>query len=323
VAEAEEQPFRPAWVVVLTWNGREVVRACLDSLRPAIESGHRVVVVDNGSADGTADLVRTAFPSLELIETGANLGFAAGNNVGIRHALAKGAELVVLLNQDATVAPDCIDELVAASARHPDAGTVSAKVYEMREPERLWFAGATFTTRTGRSRHVGQGEIDRGQFDREREIDRGCACAMLLTRRMLDEVGLLDEELFLYCEEIDLALRERKRGFLDLLAPRAHAWHRIANCADMPRRSDRYYYQTRNLLHLLDRDAPLRGELQRLTRRVSVMLEMLAELRAERAGRGSALRGIFDGSRDAARGRLGERPRSGSRGASHKNRDRR
>lgn len=313
MAEEESLPFCPAWVVVLTWNGREVVEACLDSLRPAIDRGHRVVVVDNGSTDGTADRVRSAFPSLELIENGANLGFAAGNNVGIRHALALGAEHVVLLNQDATVAPDCIDELVAASRRHPDAGTVSAKIFEMREPERLWFAGATFSTRTGRSRHVGQGEIDRGQFDREREIDRGCACAMLLRRKMLDAVGLLDEELFLYGEEIDLALRERKRGFHDLFAPRARAWHRISHLPGEKRRLEQFYYQSRNLLYLLERENPSRGPIGRVRRRARVAVEMLAGAAGRRL---SALRLILRGLEDAARGRRGARDRTSATAAS-------
>lgn len=315
MAEAELRQFHPAWVIVLTWNGREVVQACLESLRPAIDGGHRVVVVDNGSTDETAVLVRSGFPSLELIENGINLGFAAGNNVGIRHALGQGADHIILLNQDATVASDCIDELVAASRRHPDAGTVSAKVFQTCEPERLWFAGATFSTRTGRSLHVGQGEIDRGQFDREREIDRGCACAMLLTRRMLERVGFLDEELFLYGEEIDLALRERREGFVDLFAPAARAWHRISLAPVEGQHLEQFYYQTRNLLYLLERESPSPGAIGRARRRARVAVEMLAGLRGAAGNRWSALRLVLAGLEDAARGRRGSRPRASSTAA--------
>jgi GT2 family glycosyltransferase len=302
---AESSSPATAWLIVLTWNGREVVEACLDSLRPALARGHRVVVVDNGSRDGTAELVRREFPAIERIENSANLGFAAGNNVGIRYALARGAENVVLVNQDAILAPDCVDELVAAARRHPEAGTVSAKVLYLKEPRTLWFAGATFSTHTGRSRHVGQGELDAGQHDREREIDRGCACAMLLTRRMFEKVGLFDEELFLFGEEIDLALRARRLGFTDQFAPRARAWHHVSYSTKDWGSWPRTFYLSRNLLFLVHREALALPAWRRWTRVFATLSGRVAEALVSSSPFSQCV-AVAKGARDFAFGRRGE-----------------
>ena len=109
--------------VVLSWNGREDTLACLESLR-----GVETIVVDNGSADGSADAVAERFPDVELIRAGVNLGFAGGNNVGIRRALDRGADWVVLVNNDATVADDLVAAVVAAAGRQPGAGALAGTV---------------------------------------------------------------------------------------------------------------------------------------------------------------------------------------------------
>src|ERR1700719_4154792 len=136
-------------VVVLSWNGREDTLACLRSLAALAAPEPLVIVVDNGSSDGTAEAVRTAFPGVELIETGANLGFAGGNNAGITRALERGASHLLVLNNDIEVEPGFLNALVEEAARRPDAGALCSLIQFADPPGLIWFAGASFDPRSG------------------------------------------------------------------------------------------------------------------------------------------------------------------------------
>ena len=154
--------------VVLSWNGREDTLTCLESLR-----GIETVCVDNGSSDGSADAVADRFPEVELIRSGVNLGFTGGNNVGIRRALDRDADWVLLLNNDAFVEPGFAAALAAAAGRHPDAGVLACKVYVTQPPDVLWYAGGSFNPLLGYSGRVrGAGRRDLGSFDEEIDVDR-------------------------------------------------------------------------------------------------------------------------------------------------------
>ena len=134
-----------SWAVcVLNWNGREDTLRCLASLR-----GARVIVADNGSTDGSVEAIRAAFPDVELVENGANLGFSGGNNAAIRRALERGAEWVVLLNNDAEAEPGLLAALQAAAARHPRAGVLAGKL--LYPDGRVQWAGQRVGLRTGYS----------------------------------------------------------------------------------------------------------------------------------------------------------------------------
>ena len=190
--------------VVLSYNGREDTLAALESLR-----GIGTVVVDNGSTDGSAEAVAAGFPDVELVRTGVNLGFAGGNNVGIRRALDRGADWVLLLNNDATVEPGLVEALAAAAEARPDAGVLACKVL-FADSDRLWYAGAEFDSVTGRSRHEGFGEPD--EPGTLRDTRRATGAAMAVSRAAIDAAGLLDEELFLYAEDLEWSLRIRRAG---------------------------------------------------------------------------------------------------------------
>src|SRR5712691_2717467 len=148
-------------VVVLTWNGEDDTLACLASLGRVEYDNLSVVVVDNGSADRTVLRVRTEFPEVAVLETGANLGFAAGNNVGIQHALDRGAEYVFLLNNDTEVDPELIRHLVDAAEPDASAGVLGPKVFFFSHRDRLWYAGGWVQRWAGASGHIGLGELDR------------------------------------------------------------------------------------------------------------------------------------------------------------------
>jgi GT2 family glycosyltransferase len=287
--------------IVLSWNGREDTLACLESLR-----GVETIVVDNGSEDGSADAVAERFPEVELIRAGVNLGFAAGNNVGIRRALDLGADWVVLVNNDATVADDLVAAIAAAAARHPGAGALAGKVYVAEPPDVLWYAGGSFEPRIGYSGRVrGAGERDDGSHDAEIDVDWGTGALLAVSREAVAKVGLLDEELFAYMEDVDWCLRIRDAGLRVVFAPGVRAWHRVSASTGGAASTTSLYYHCRNTLAVCERRRPLTRGHTGARRTIVVATHLAQALRhpTRRAAAGAVLRGW----RDYRRGRMGRR----------------
>jgi GT2 family glycosyltransferase len=223
-------PTSPAVaVIVLTWNGKDLTLDCLRSLDAVTTAGVRVYLVDNGSTDDTVAAVRRlAHDRVTTIENGANLGFAAGNNAGIRRALADGADFILLLNNDTLVDPAFVDELLAEMRATPDAGIAAPKIYFADPPDRIWFAGGGVSLWRGVAWHIGIREVDRGQYDTARDIGYASGCALLARREVFERVGLLDEGYRAYFEDADLCMRARRAGFRARYCPRARVWHRVS-----------------------------------------------------------------------------------------------
>jgi len=297
------------WIVVLSWDGREDTLACLESLRRLTSHDVATVCVDNGSADGTAAAVRTAFPEVTVIENERNLGFAGGNNVGIRHALAHGAEWVVLLNNDATLAPDAIERLRGAAARRPDAGVLGGKVLfdDVGAPERVWFAGQRVSLALGYSgRPRGHGRPDGPAYREERETDRVVGAFMGVSRAAIEAAGVLDDALFLYVEDVDWCVRIRRAGFAVWLVPDAVARHRVsASSGGEGASPTALYYGVRNTVFVCERHRPLPRGLAGLRRAAIAATFGLHALRSPH--RRKLLRAVREGYADARAGRLGER----------------
>jgi GT2 family glycosyltransferase len=280
--------------VVLSWNGREDTLAALESLR-----GIPTVVVDNGSTDGSADAVAERFPDVELIRAGVNLGFAGGNNVGIRRALDRGADWVLLLNNDAAVEPGLVEALEAAAESRPDAGVLACKVL-FADSDRLWYAGASFDALLGRSRHHGFGGPDEpGALT---DTDRATGAAMAVSRAAIDAAGLLDEELFLYAEDLEWCLRIGEAGFAVVYVPAARVRHRVSAATGGAGSPATSYYETRNVLAVVERHRPLPRGLTGARRAVVVAPRIL-----QAARRPSSAWAAVRGWRDYRRGRMGRR----------------
>jgi GT2 family glycosyltransferase len=285
------------YIILLTWNRWEDTEACLQSLLPVVNGHIRVLVVDNGSTDGTPENIRRRFPRFEVQENGINLGFPAGNNVGIRHALAEGADYVILLNNDTVVDRGFAEELVAAAQRNPLAGMISSLIFFHDRPSVVWFAGGGISTWTGRSRHAGYLQSTRGQVTRDVPIDRPCACSLLVTRRFLESVGLMRETLFLYGEEIDWMLRARRHGFRCFLATRSKVWHKVSSSTKLSPQPVFLYYSTRNMLAVLRDEAPKGRILGRIRDFIVLMVFLGAVFRLDVAWEGgirNVLRGYHD-----------------------------
>jgi len=216
-------------VIILTWNGEDLTLDCLRSLAPVATPNLRVVVVDNGSTDDTVAAIRALGDArVTIIENGTNLGFAAGNNAGIRRALDHGADFILLLNNDTVVDPAFVDELLAAMGREPDIGIAGPKIYYLEPRDRIWFAGGEVSLWRGTARHIGIREADRGQHDAARDVDYVSGCALFARREVFDRIGMLDAGYRAYFEDADLCARAERAGFRIRYVPTARVWHRIS-----------------------------------------------------------------------------------------------
>jgi GT2 family glycosyltransferase len=220
-----ETPIPAVCVVVVNWNRKDLLRACLDSLARQSHSSYEIVVVDNGSTDGSQDFLRRlalSYPvPLRLIANQENRGFCAANNQGFA---ASRSEFVALLNNDAEAVPCWLAELEAAIRKTPRTGMVASKILVYEDPSRIDKAGHLIYP-DGQNRGRGSGQVDRGQFDRAEETLWPDGCAAMYRRAMLDEIGGFDEEFFAYADDAELGLRGRIAGWSCMYAPGAAVRH--------------------------------------------------------------------------------------------------
>lgn len=241
-------------VIVLTWNQHELTLDCLDSLSALDYPADRiqVIVVDNGSTDGTVGAIYERYASVIVLENGENLGFAEGNNVGIRQALKGNADYIMLLNNDTAVDPSMLNELLAVIEADPGVGIVGPKMLYFDEPDRIWCAGNKFDWHSGESVRLQAEEPDLGAEtpateELPREADFITACAICLRRQVIEEIGLLDPRFFIYYEETDWCMRARAAGWKILYVPRARMWHKVSAAMGTTSPATAYY-MSRNVL---------------------------------------------------------------------------
>lgn len=225
--KSRPQPPPLVYAVTLTWNQREDTLTCLKSLSQMTYPNFRLLLVDNGSTDGTVPAVRAAALQVEIICNQSNLGFSGGFNVGLRHALAHGAEFVFMVNNDTYVAPDVLNELMDYTT-DPQVGILSPKIYSADEPNRIWSLGGKRNWWNYEMLSSADGQPDNGQWEQPMEQDYLIGCAFLLKRSLLETVGLFDEANFnpIYYEDSDLCFRARQAGFRLLLVPSGRMWHK-------------------------------------------------------------------------------------------------
>lgn len=292
-----------AHIIVVNWNGREDTLSCLESLGKLEGGPYKIIIVDNGSTDGSAKAIRIRFPDVSILEAGRNLGFAGGVNLGLRRAISDGASRLILLNNDTIVDKGFATELLKA-ADVTGAGIICSKVYFYDRSDVIWYAGAWFCNLLGYGRHRGFGQKDTGQFDRVEETPRPSACAMLVTAELCDKIGLMDERYFCYCEDMDWGMRARKAGFKVVYAPGSRVWHKVSASSGGVSTGRSLYYSTRNTLYCLDKNSPLPLPLKQL-RWLSVAIFALMSI----ATMGVSLSGahyVLKGFGDYINGRFGE-----------------
>jgi GT2 family glycosyltransferase len=293
--------------IVLSWNGRESTLACLRSVERVTYRPFSVLVVDNGSSDGSADAVAAEHPDISVLRLAENLGFAGGMNAGIRAAFAAGADAVLMLNNDMEVEPGFVEPLVEALTADPATGAACAQILFAGEPRRIWYAGAAFNPRRGHhGRLTGYGGPPLPRSTPAYETDRACGGAMMWTAATFQQVGAFDDALFAYSEDTDWSLRACGAGLRILVVPASIVHHAVSSSSGGESSPATLYYNVRNSLVVAERWAPL-GRVGTWLRRSETVAAHAAQALLSRR-RTEGLRAVADGWRDFRRGCLGQRP---------------
>lgn len=243
-------PDRPlASVVIPNWNGAHHLPVCLDALRAQTYPHLEVILVDNGSTDGSQELVTELYPEVRLLALEENLGLTGGNNLGFRAAQGP---ILISLNNDTEADDRFVESLVMALVERPEAGMAAAKMLLFDRRDTIHSAGDGYRV-DGIPFNRGVWQQDQGQYDESGWIFGGCGGAVAYRREMLDEVGLFDESFFMYCEDVDLNWRSQLMGWRCWYAPQAIVYHKLSATGGGPLAS---YYTGRNTIWVMAKNYP-------------------------------------------------------------------
>lgn len=238
-------------VVIPNWNGRQLLKVCLRSLERQTFKDFGVVVVDNGSEDGSNKYIEEHFPKVKLIKLDRNYGFAKAVNIGIKSTSSK---YLFLLNNDTEVDKDCLRNLVKTADLHPKAGFIAPKVLNFYKRNIIDSAGDGVDV-VGHSYNIGMGDRDGAKFNTEKEVFLVTAGAGLFKREVFNKIGLFDEDYFTYMEDIDLCLRAQLAGYKGWYTPKAKVFH-IHKATSNKIKPLMEYWQFRNMTQNIIKNFP-------------------------------------------------------------------
>ncbi|OGM25911.1 hypothetical protein A3D00_02245 [Candidatus Woesebacteria bacterium RIFCSPHIGHO2_02_FULL_38_9] len=265
-------------VVILNWNQPDITLECLDSVTKLRVKDYELnlLIVDNGSTDNSVKIfekLKIVNWKLEIISNGKNKGFAGGNNVGIKYALEKGADYILILNNDTIVDLQLVDRFIDTADKYPEVGMLSPKIYfangyefhknRYKKDELgkvIWSAGGKMDWDNVFGKNRGVDEVDKGQFGQEKEVNFTTGACMFLSVKALNEVGIFDEKYFMYFEDADLCMRMKKFGWKILYSPSGLVWHKVAQSSRIGSDLNDYYI-TRNRLLFGMKYAPVRTKI--------------------------------------------------------------
>lgn len=286
-------------IVISNYNGWQDTVQCLESLEKQTFRDFEIILLDDASPNDSVERLREHLPpNTVFLPQTRNQGFAAVNNIGMRRALADGCDWALLLNNDTVAAPDLLETLL----RQTPPGAVSCpKMLFMDPPDEIWFAGGVLDRATGKVQHLGGHQKDGPAFAQAKQVNFITFCCVLLPRTVIEQVGCLDETLFMYCEDVDYCIRLADAGVPLWFLPDARIWHKAGGSAGGMLS---VYYITRNTLYLT-----CKGRSRGYARRralgplvTGAARYALTRLLGRRKGRSY---GAFRGALDFWRGRMG------------------
>ncbi len=214
--------------IVLNYNGKDLTFQTVESLRGLSHDDLEIIVVDNGSSDGSHEAVQAAFPEVTALRVEVNRGISVGLNAGIVNAMERGFDYLLILNNDIEVHPEMVTEMLALAETDPSIGCVGPKTYYHADRNRLWSAGGIIRFRESVTRERGMLDLDRGQYQRDEEMDYINGCAMLVPRRVVEAIGLWDPVYLVGVEDADWCMRMKQAGFTCWYSHKALLWHMVS-----------------------------------------------------------------------------------------------
>ncbi|MEM2955045.1 MAG: glycosyltransferase family 2 protein [Candidatus Nanoarchaeia archaeon] len=222
-------------IIVLNWNGKKYLQKCLDSVFNIDYKNYEVLFVDNASTDGSVNFVKKQYQNeikskkLKLVLNDKDYGFAEGNNIAIRQVLKdKSVNYICLLNNDTIVDKNWLSALVNFAEKNSKIGIVGSKIYYLDQPNKINFAGGKVNLWTGSGMHIGDNELDRGQYNFPKKVDYITGASMCIKREVFEKIGFFPEEFFCYWEDTDFSFRARKAGYELWYVPDSKIWHKVS-----------------------------------------------------------------------------------------------
>ena len=240
-------------IILVNYNGNNDTDACIQSLLHIGYKDYYIVVVDNGSSEPfVLDETKKEDNRIHCIYSKDNLGFSGGNNLGIRYALEiLHSEYILLLNNDTIAEPDFLDKLLLASVKHPES-IIGGKIYYFSDKKKLWYAGGEYIRKTGETIHIGFNEIDNGQYDKDGMVSFITGCLMLIPVSVINKIGLLPEEEFLYFEDTDYCCNAENNNIKLIYCHDAVIYHKVS-ASTKHRSKVQNYYMIRNGMRMISR----------------------------------------------------------------------
>ena len=240
------------FIIILNWNGCSDTIECIKSLKEIDYLNYEIIVVDNGSKE---KLALNETEGLKIIYNKENLGFAGGNNVGVKYALEQNADYILLLNNDTLTDQVFLKEMVRVGESEQEIGILGPKIYfydteTNKKTNKIWFAGGKINKIFTRGIHIGHNQEDKGQYDKNNyyQVDYITGCCLLIKRKVIEKIGLINKDYFLYYEDADWCLRARREGFKCVLASKAKIWHKCSKSAVEGSPSYIYYHSRNGLM---------------------------------------------------------------------------
>ncbi len=291
--------------VILNTNRRDDTLACLESLFATGYPNLKTIVLDNKSVDGSVEAIRRQFPDVKIIGLSENLGYAGNNNIGVEAAMKMGADWVFVLNEDVVLDKECLTKLTEVGEGDSEIGILGPMVYHFNEPGVIQSAGGMLG-RYWQSIHLGQNEADHGKFREPHRVEWISGCAILLRRAVIEQVGMLDKNFFIYWEETEWCIRAGRAGWKIFHVPQAKLWHKGVQKNYQPKPSFTYYATRNHLFTLSKHHAPIVAKIFTWFQvfRTLMSWTIKPKWRGKREHRNAMWRGVMD----FLRGRLGPMP---------------
>ena len=215
-------------ILILNWNGKHLLKPCLDSVIAIDYPNFSVMVIDNGSSDGSREMVKGNYPSVEMLALDHNYGFAGGYNRCFAQLKDEPLEFILLLNNDTEVDSDILNSFTQAKEQFGDNQIYGGKIFYQDNPEKIWYAGGKVNIKWGHISHRGIRKHDSPEFSIPIETDYVTGCCLFTSMQVINQLNGFDERFNMYGEDVDLCLRAKEEGIQCYYWPEAKLWHHVS-----------------------------------------------------------------------------------------------
>tara|TARA_Y100000590_G_scaffold156139_1_gene179489 strand:+ start:1961 stop:2713 length:753 start_codon:yes stop_codon:yes gene_type:complete len=217
------------YILILNWNGKSVLEACIDSVLKIDYSNYTILVIDNNSSDGSGNLVKVKYPNIEYLQLDKNYGFAEGYNQSFKYLKNKKTEFILLLNNDTEVDSDILKNFIIASNYYGQNNIFGGKIFYKKNPQKIWYAGGKVNLKMGYIAHVGIRRKDSYKYSIQKSTDYVTGCCLFTSMEIIDKLDGFDTRFNMYGEDVDICLRARQKDVRCIFLPKVILWHHVSS----------------------------------------------------------------------------------------------